>query len=317
MARRLDGCRGRRGVGVRVRPPSATSRPTERLVLPRGARRPVSSCVALASYALQALAWPLQRGRDSWDYWLTFLQLADRDPPFSALQVFRTPVAPLVTGIPMWLGGAPAHRGRVRRASTRSPSSAGRGRSCPISRQAALATALVLLVTPTYAGLFHDVSSDPVFAFVLAWWAGAVVRAWNTGTTSWLAAVGVGVALLTLCRPASQVAAARVRARPARRAPRGAGRSRRESPSRSRRRCSRSVPGRRTTPSGTTTSPSPAGSKAWVPFFRVGGAVDPANGDASRRLADAVERHVLHAAAVREPRRRRPRRTSTGPATSR
>ena len=76
----------------------------------------------------------------------------------------------------------------------------------PISREAALATALVLLVTPTYAGLFHDVSSDPVFAFILAWWAGAVVRAWKTGATSWLAAVGGGVALLTLCRPASQVA---------------------------------------------------------------------------------------------------------------
>ena len=35
------------------------------------------------------------------------------------------------------------------------------------------------------------------------------------------------------------------------------------------------------------------GSKAWVPFFRVAGEVDPANGDASRRLADAVERNVL------------------------
>jgi hypothetical protein len=35
------------------------------------------------------------------------------------------------------------------------------------------------------------------------------------------------------------------------------------------------------------------GSKAWVPFFRVGGAVDPENGPASRRLADAVERYVL------------------------
>ena len=35
------------------------------------------------------------------------------------------------------------------------------------------------------------------------------------------------------------------------------------------------------------------GSKAWVPFFRVAGEVDPANGDASRRLAEAVEQEVL------------------------
>ena len=35
------------------------------------------------------------------------------------------------------------------------------------------------------------------------------------------------------------------------------------------------------------------GGKAWVPFFKVAGRVDPASGDASRRLAEAVEREVL------------------------
>ena len=58
-----------------------------------------------------------------------------------------------------------------------------------ISRRAALATALVLLVTPTYAGLFHEVSSDPVFAFLVAWWAGAVVghgrRGRRGGSSAW------------------------------------------------------------------------------------------------------------------------------------
>ena len=39
----------------------------------------------------------------------------------------------------------------------------------PISRRAALATGVVLLLAAPYAGLFHEVSSDPVFAFVLAW----------------------------------------------------------------------------------------------------------------------------------------------------
>ncbi|HEX2302391.1 MAG TPA: glycosyltransferase family 39 protein, partial [Gaiella sp.] len=174
-----------------------------RLVSPAGAALLV--LVALASYAVQALAWPLERGRDSWDYWLTFLQLADRDPPFSALQVFRTPVAPLVTGIPMWLGGA--RLTEVAFAFLYALSILGWAWAVvPISRRAALATALVLLVTPTYAGLFHEVSSDPVFASIVAWWAGAVVRAWKTGATWWLVGVGVGVALMTLCRPASQVA---------------------------------------------------------------------------------------------------------------
>ena len=48
--------------------------------------------------------------------------------------------------------------------------------------------------------------ATPVFALVLAWWAGAVVRAWLIGSTTWLSAVGVGVALLTLTRPAAQIA---------------------------------------------------------------------------------------------------------------
>ena len=153
-----------------------TSRLTERLVSSRGAGLLVA--VALLSYALQALAWPLQRGRDSWDYWLAFLQLGDPDPPFSALQVFRTPVAPLVTGIPMWLGGA--RLTEVVFAVLYALSILGWAWAVvPISRRVALATALVLLVTPTYAGLFHEVSSDPVFAFLLAWWAGVVVRAWK------------------------------------------------------------------------------------------------------------------------------------------
>src|SRR3989442_9249595 len=67
--------------------------------------------VALAAYWLEALAWPLQRGRDSWDYWLYYLQLLDHHPPFSAVMVFRTPPAPIVTGLPMQIGRAPLPQG--------------------------------------------------------------------------------------------------------------------------------------------------------------------------------------------------------------
>ncbi len=267
-----------------VRAPS-----TERLVSRRGGALLV--LVALASYGVQAIAWPLERGRDSWDYWLWFLQAGDSDPPFSALQVFRTPVAPLVTGIPMWLGGA--RLTEVVFAFLYALSLLGWAWAVvPISRTAALAVALVLLVTPTYAGLFHEVSSDPVFAFLLAWWSGAVVRAWSTGSGWWLGGVGLGVALLTLCRPAAQVAILACVLVPlvARR-------------------------GTRPILAGAAVALAAAivplalwagqnaaryddftvarGSKAWVPFFRVAGDVDPANGPASRKLADAVERNVL------------------------
>ena len=262
---------------------------TERLVSRRGAALLV--VVALASYALQAFAWPLQRGRDSWDYWLWFLQAADDDPVFSALQVFRTPIAPLVTGIPMWLGGAGLTE--VVLALLYALSVLGWAWAVvPISRSAALATALVLLVAAPYAGLFHEVSSDPVFAFVLAWWAGTVVRAWDSGSSRWLAAVGGGVALLTLTRPAAQIALLACVALPLLARPRW-------------------TPALRGVAVCLAAAVLPLavwaihnaaryddlavarGSKAWVPFFRVAGDVDPANGDASRRLAEAVEREVL------------------------
>ena len=247
--------------------------------------------VALASYSIQALAWPLERGRDSWDYWLWFLQAADAHPPFSALQVFRTPVAPLVTGIPMWLGGAQLTE--VVFAVLYALSLLGWAWTVvPLSRSAALATAIVLLVTPTYAGLFHEVSSDPVFAFLLAWWSGAVVRAWRTGSDAWLAGVGLGVALLTLCRPAAQVAVLGCVLVPL-----------------ITRRGGRRIALGIAVSLAAAVVPLAAwathnairyddftvarGSKAWVPFFRVAGDVDPANGDASRRLAEAVERDVL------------------------
>lgn len=265
------------------------ARVTERLVSPGGAVALVVG--ALASYGLQALAWPLQRGRDSWDYWLAFLQLGDADPPFSALQVFRTPVAPLVTGIPMWLGGAQLTE--VAFGGLYALSLLGWAWAlAPISRAAALATALVLLVTPTYAGLFHEVSSDPVFAFLLAWWAGAVVRAWQTGTSRWLGAVGLGVALLTLCRPAAQVALLGCVLVPLV----------------ARRGTSRILAGVAVSLVAAVV-PLAAwavhnavryddlavarGGKAWVPFFRVAGEVRPEHGEASRRLARAVEREVL------------------------
>src|SRR3989475_5343496 len=85
--------------------------------------------VALAAYWLEALAWPLQRGRDSWDYWLYYLQLLDHHPPFSAVMVFRTPVAPIVTGLPMQIGGAHLLQGGV--SFIYAPSGVGRGWAAP------------------------------------------------------------------------------------------------------------------------------------------------------------------------------------------
>ena len=61
--------------------------------------------LGLAVFAFEALGWPMAKGRDTWDYLAYYLQLPDRHPPFSELQLFRTPITPIVVGLPLQLGG--------------------------------------------------------------------------------------------------------------------------------------------------------------------------------------------------------------------
>ena len=56
----------------------------------------------------------MAKGRDTWDYLAYYLQLADSAPPLEMLQQFRTPLTPLVVGLPLDLGGSRAARDRLR-----------------------------------------------------------------------------------------------------------------------------------------------------------------------------------------------------------
>src|SRR5918994_6877887 len=53
--------------------------------------------------------------------------------------------------------------------------------------------------------MFHEVSSEPLFAAAFALWALLVVRAARAPSTWRFAAVGAGVALLALVRPGNAV----------------------------------------------------------------------------------------------------------------
>ena len=249
--------------------------------------------VALALYWIEALAWPLQRGRDSWDYWLYYLQLGDRHPVFWAVQLFRTPLTPLITGIPMSIGGAQLLEvvmSLIYVAAIAGWAWAAR----PFGRTAAFVTAVVALALLPYAAMFHEVSSDFLFGALLAPWTGFVVRAMFRPTTRVLAGLGLLTAALTLTRPASQVLV--LAACAAALIVRGAGRT-------------------RLTRLGIAAAAAivplllwaglnairyddftvARGGKAWVPFFKVLSlkTIEPSNGPASRRLAAAIERDVL------------------------
>jgi 4-amino-4-deoxy-L-arabinose transferase-like glycosyltransferase len=159
---------------------------------------------AFAVYWLESLGWPMAKGRDTWDYLAYYLQLFDTDPPLSELQLFRTPLTPVVVGVPLDLGGiwllelvfALLYATSILAWSA----TAARFGAVP-----ALFSALLLLVYPAYATLYHQASSDAVFATGLALWALILTRTLDRPSTGSFAAVGLGLAVLVLIRPANQV----------------------------------------------------------------------------------------------------------------
>ena len=69
----------------------------------------------------------------------------------------------------------------------------------------ALFTAGLLLVYPAFATLYHQASSDAVFATGLALWALLLARTMRSPSGWRFAALGAGIAALVLIRPANQV----------------------------------------------------------------------------------------------------------------
>ena len=160
--------------------------------------------LAFLVYWIESTGWPMAKGRDTWDYLAYYLQLFDSDPPFSELQLFRTPLTPLVVGLPLDLGGIWLLE-LVFACLYAISILAWSATALVFGRIPALFSALLLLVYPAYATLYHQASSDAVFATGLAVWALLLARAMDRPTRGRFVAVGAGIALLVLVRPANQV----------------------------------------------------------------------------------------------------------------
>lgn len=159
--------------------------------------------LALAVFWFEALGWPMAKGRDTWDYLVYYLQMGDGDPPISELQLFRTPVTPVTVGLPMQLGGSVLLEivfGLLFAATIVAWSAT----ALVFGRIPALFGAGLLLVYPAFATLYHQASSDAVFATGLALWALLLARTMRSPSTWRFAALGAGMALLVLIRPANQ-----------------------------------------------------------------------------------------------------------------
>jgi hypothetical protein len=158
----------------------------------------------LVVYAGRAVAWPLTAGRDLDEYIYHYLQLLDGDVLLPWSMLFRTPGTPVVVGPLLDVaGGALAEP--VSALLYAGSIVAWSAAALTFGRRAALATAVVLLAYPSYGAMFHELGSELVMAAVFAAWALLVTRTAARPSTVRFAAVGAGIAALALVRPGNVV----------------------------------------------------------------------------------------------------------------
>ncbi|MGZ4400659.1 MAG: glycosyltransferase family 39 protein, partial [Gaiellaceae bacterium] len=164
---------------------------------------PALAALSLAVYALESVARPLAVGRDFEHYLLYYVQLFDRHPVLPAGMTARTPATPLFIGGLLELGGVAAEivLALLFAASVLAWAAVAE----TFGRLPAVLTALALLAYPSYGMLFHELASDSLFCFALSLWALGFVRSARQPSSRRFLALGLGLALMALIRPANQV----------------------------------------------------------------------------------------------------------------
>jgi hypothetical protein len=160
--------------------------------------------VALAVYAVRAIGWPLVGGRDLDEYLYCYVQFFDWHPVLPWSMLFRTPVPGIVDGAALDVADgffAEPLMAVLYAGSVVAWAVAARA----FGMRAAVLVAVALLLFPAYGLMFHEVSSEPLFAAAFSLWALLVVRAARAPSPTSFALVGLGVALLALIRPGNAV----------------------------------------------------------------------------------------------------------------
>ncbi len=160
--------------------------------------------LGLAVYAVRAIGWPLAGGRDLDEYLYGYVQFLDWHPLLPWSMLFRTPVSGILDGAALGVAGgffAEPLMAVLFAGSVVAWSVAARA----FGPRAALLVAVALLVYPAYGLMFHEVSSEPLFAAAFALWVLLVMRATQRPSVQRFAFVGLGTALLALIRPGNAV----------------------------------------------------------------------------------------------------------------
>jgi hypothetical protein len=254
------------------------------------------AALALAVWILQSVAWPVVAGRDLGTYLRYYAQMWQWEAVFPQAMLGRTPGTPVVVGLALEAGPIAVEllMASLFVASILSWTLA----TAAFDRRAAAVVAAILLLYPGYGAVFHQLSSDALAAAGFALWSLAAVRFCLSPSAARFAALGAALAALVLVRPAYQVVLAFALA------PLVLG-----GPWRDRLVRSAAFLAAAAAPLGLWAAHNAVryedftvarGSGIVIPFARAfteERIVDPENGPASRRLAEAVERALL----VEEP----------------
>ena len=177
-------------------------------LLERLASRPLGVVVLFVfgcgAYTIRSIAWPLRAGRDLDEYVYAWVQLFDHDVLLPWSMLFRTPATPVFVGASL-----DAFDGRFAEplmavlyaGSIVCWAAAARY----FGTWAAIAVAAALLLYQGYALMFHEISSEPMFAAAFSLWALLFTRAAHGPSVRRFALVGLGIALLALVRPGNAV----------------------------------------------------------------------------------------------------------------
>ncbi|MFY9577879.1 MAG: glycosyltransferase 87 family protein [Gaiellaceae bacterium] len=160
--------------------------------------------IALGVWWLEALAVPLGPGRDLGTYLGAYVQLLQSHAVDLGYVLGRTPIAPLIVGGLLDLAGG-AFAEPVVSLLFAGSILAWFLAARTFSVRAAILTATALILYPGYAILFHELSSDAVFAAAFAGWSLLLVRVLRSPTARGFALVGLGVGILALIRPGNQL----------------------------------------------------------------------------------------------------------------
>jgi hypothetical protein len=156
--------------------------------------------ISLATYGFQSLAWPLFLGRDALSYLYYYLDLGSNNPVYHYLMVRRTPVAPLLFGTSLSLGGvflteallAVFYCGSILGIYTL---------GSRFDRKLGLALALLVNFYPAYGQRFHAIETESPSAFILIILSVLLFQALQSPKSWKFALLGLIVVLLTLARP--------------------------------------------------------------------------------------------------------------------